>query len=57
VNFWVQGEEAEWMKKKLRKKPYKKGLKADDTVANIREEENTNPKTPHNTAHFMPAGE
>ena len=45
------------MKKKLRKKPSEKGLRADDMVANIREEENTNRKTPHNLARFMPAGE
>ena len=31
------------------KKPSKKGLRADATVANTREEENTNRKTPYNT--------
>lgn len=40
------GEETQWMKKKLRKKPSKKGSKADDTLANTKEEENTNQKTP-----------
>jgi len=43
------------MKKKLRKKPFGKGLKADATVANIREGENTNLKTPHNITRFYPA--
>jgi hypothetical protein len=42
-----EGEESEWMKKKLRKKPSGKGLRADATVENIREGENTNRKTPH----------
>lgn len=43
------------MKKKLRKKPFVKGLRADATVANIREGENTNLKTPHNITCFYPA--
>jgi len=33
---------------KLRKKQSGKELRVDATVANIREEENTNPKIPHN---------
>jgi len=32
----------------MKKKPFGKGLRADATVANIREGENTNRKTPHN---------
>ena len=36
------------MRKKLRKRPFEKGLRAGDTRANIREGENTNQKTPHN---------
>jgi len=43
------------MRKKLKKKPSRKGLKADATVANIREEGNTNRKTPPSTARFMSA--
>jgi len=43
------------MKKKLRKKQSEKGLRADATVANIREGENTNRKTPHNIIRFYPA--
>ena len=45
------------MKKKLRKKPFGKGLRADGTVANIREEENTNLKTLHNLIVFTVAGD
>jgi len=45
------------MRKKLRKKPFEKGLRADDIRANIREEENTNPKTLHSLIRFMAAGE
>jgi len=47
AEFLGQGEEARWIRKKLRKKPSEKGLRADDMVANIREEENTNRKIPH----------
>ena len=36
------------MKRKLKKRPFEKGLRADDTVVNIKEGENTNKKTPHN---------
>jgi hypothetical protein len=43
------------MRKKLRKKPFGKGLRADATVANIREGENTNRKTPHNIIRFYSA--
>ncbi len=44
------------MKKKLRRKPFEKGLRAGDTRANIREGENTKQKTPHKNM-FLPAGE
>jgi len=44
-----------WMTKKLRRKPFGKGLRADATVANTREGENTNRKTPHNITRFYPA--
>jgi len=43
------------MKKKLRRKPFGKGLRADAIVANIREGENTNRKTPHNITRFYSA--
>jgi hypothetical protein len=36
------------MRKRLRKRQFEKGLRVDDTRANIREGENTNQKTPHN---------
>ena len=36
------------MRKKLKKRLFKKGLRADDTVANIKGEENSNKKTLHN---------
>ena len=36
------------MKKKLKTKPSKKELRAEATVANTGEEENTNRKTPYN---------
>jgi hypothetical protein len=41
------GRNSLWMIKKLRIKPFEKGLKAGDIRANIRE--NTNQKTLHNT--------
>jgi len=46
--FWGNGERIEWIRKRLRRKPSGKGLRADATAANIREGENTNRKTPHN---------
>jgi hypothetical protein len=53
-----EGEEASWIRKKLRKMPYGKGLRVDATAANTREGENTNRKTPHNiTVSILPAGE
>jgi hypothetical protein len=36
------------MKRKLKKTPFEKELKAEDTAANTKEEENTNKKTPRN---------
>jgi hypothetical protein len=45
------------MKKKLRKKPSKKGLNPDDILANTKEEENTNRKPPHKLHPFISAGE
>ncbi len=41
------------MKKKLKKRPFEKGLRADDTVANTKGEENTNKKTPHNLSSYL----
>jgi len=43
------------MRKKLRRKPFGNGLRADATVANIREGENTNRKTPYNITRFYSA--
>jgi hypothetical protein len=43
------------MKKKLRRKSFGKGLRADATVANIREGENSNRKTLHSIIRFYPA--
>jgi hypothetical protein len=43
------GRNSLWMIRKLRRKPFEKGLKAGDIRANIREGENTNQKTLHNT--------
>ncbi len=46
------------MRKRLRRKQSRNGLRADATVANIKEEENTSRKTLRNlTASYMLTGE